>query len=250
MITRKSPREIERCGAPGGSSPRCSRSSRRSCGPASPPASSTPRRAPHPDGRRDSVVQGLSGHQSARAFPASTCISIDDEVVHGIPGERTSGRARSSRSTRGDRRRLARRRGTDVHRRRVAGRGRAARGCDARAMMAGIGAAGANASATSRRRSRTSPAGRLRRRRHFVGPWHRHRDAPGPAGPELPDRLPRAELEPGICLAIEPMFTLGRRRARRARRLDRVHERRRHGRPFRAHDRDHGSNGPEILTTV
>ena len=24
-----------------------------------------------------------------RAFPASTCISIDDEVVHGIPGDRT-----------------------------------------------------------------------------------------------------------------------------------------------------------------
>jgi methionyl aminopeptidase len=27
--------------------------------------------------------------KSARAFPASTCISIDAEVVHGIPGERT-----------------------------------------------------------------------------------------------------------------------------------------------------------------
>ncbi len=38
----------------------------------------------------DPVVQGLS-RASTRAdpFPASICISIDDEVVHGIPGERT-----------------------------------------------------------------------------------------------------------------------------------------------------------------
>ena len=37
---------------------------------------------------RDPVVQGLPGRQPARPFPASLCISIDDEIVHGIPGDR------------------------------------------------------------------------------------------------------------------------------------------------------------------
>ena len=33
------------------------------------------------------------------AYPASTCISIDDEIVHGIPGDRRSRRASSCRWT-------------------------------------------------------------------------------------------------------------------------------------------------------
>ena len=55
----------------------------------SPPPISTPRRGPHPAVRRDALVQGLPGHQPGRPFPASICICIDDEIVHGIPGERT-----------------------------------------------------------------------------------------------------------------------------------------------------------------
>ena len=58
------------------------------------------------------------GHRS-NPFPASLCISIDDEVVHGIPGERVDPRRpdRVGRRRR-DLRRLARRRRPDVRRRR------------------------------------------------------------------------------------------------------------------------------------
>ena len=55
--------------------------------------------------------KGYPGINPRRPFPASVCISIDDEVVHGIPGERTirDGPDRVGRRRR-DRRRLARRR--------------------------------------------------------------------------------------------------------------------------------------------
>ncbi|HEX7471910.1 MAG TPA: M24 family metallopeptidase, partial [Candidatus Limnocylindrales bacterium] len=33
--------------------------------------------------------KGYPGADPRRPFPASICISIDDEIVHGIPGERT-----------------------------------------------------------------------------------------------------------------------------------------------------------------
>ena len=33
--------------------------------------------------------KGYPGINPRRPFPASVCISIDDEIVHGIPGERT-----------------------------------------------------------------------------------------------------------------------------------------------------------------
>ena len=53
------------------------------CGPASPPASSTrsPRTTSAPSGATPSFL-GYHG------FPASICASVNDEVVHGIPGER------------------------------------------------------------------------------------------------------------------------------------------------------------------
>ena len=55
--------------------------------------------------------KGYPGINPQRPFPASVCISIDDEIVHGIPGERTirAGQIVSVDAGR-DRRRLARRR--------------------------------------------------------------------------------------------------------------------------------------------
>ena len=45
-------------------------------------------------------------------FPATTCVSVNDEVVHGIPGDRVVARRRHRLDRlRGDPRRLARRRG-------------------------------------------------------------------------------------------------------------------------------------------
>ena len=55
--------------------------------------------------------KGYPGINPDRPFPASVCISIDDEIVHGIPGDRTirTGADRVRRCRRHPRR-LARRR--------------------------------------------------------------------------------------------------------------------------------------------
>ncbi len=46
--------------------------------------------------------KGYPGINPSHPFPASVCISIDNEIVHGIPGDRAgSARARSCRSTPG-----------------------------------------------------------------------------------------------------------------------------------------------------
>ena len=81
-------------------------------------------RAPGARARRSRAT----GHRR-NPFPASLCISIDDEVVHGIPGDRTiRGRPDRVGRRRRDLRRLARRRGADVLRRRAPSpRSRAAR---------------------------------------------------------------------------------------------------------------------------
>ena len=58
-------------------------------------------------------------------FPATICISVNDEVVHGIPGDRVVARRRHRlHRLRRDRRRLARRRRPDHRRRRAARRRR------------------------------------------------------------------------------------------------------------------------------
>ena len=135
------------------------------------------------------------GHRS-NPFPASLCISIDDEVVHGIPGERVirDGPDRVGRRRR-DLRRLAWRRRADVRRRRAAVGGHRARRDDAPR----------DDGRHRRRRSRRTPrrdlgrdrgrrrAPRLRHRPPVRRPRDRHRDAPGAAGPELPHRRPRPE---------------------------------------------------------
>ena len=92
-------------------------------------------------------------------FPGSICASVNDEVVHGIPGERVLARRRRHlHRLRRDRRRLARRRGDHGGRRRRTRRGDRA---DARSPRRRCGAgspppASAAGSPTSRTPSRAS----------------------------------------------------------------------------------------------
>jgi methionyl aminopeptidase len=149
---------------------------------------------------------------SARAFPASTCISIDAEVVHGIPGERTV-RDGSLVSV-------------DVGAILDGWHGDGARTfvvgdvpddvqelVDATrlAMMAGIGAArpGARIGDIA---AAVEDVGRARGY-GIVKPFGGHGIGTEmheePQVPNYRTGSRGAELAPGICLAIEPMFTLG-----------------------------------------
>jgi methionyl aminopeptidase len=150
--------------------------------------------------------------KGARAFPASTCISIDSEVVHGIPGERTI-RAGSIVSV-------------DVGAILDGWHGDGARTfvvgevapevqdlVDATrlAMMAGIGAATAGArigdiSAAVEDVGKAAGYGIVR---PFVGHGIGTEMHEEPQVPNYRTGSRGAELQPGICLAIEPMFTLG-----------------------------------------
>ena len=157
--------------------------------------------------------KGYAGVNPRRPFPGSICISIDDEIVHGIPGERTiqDGMVVSIDAGaivdgwHGDGARTfyigaeppaATRSLIDTTR---------------LAMMAGIAAAvpgghiediGAAVEDTA------EPAG-LGVIRHYVGHGigrHMHEE---PQVPNYRTGWAGRLLEPGLCLAIEPMFTLG-----------------------------------------
>jgi methionyl aminopeptidase len=147
-----------------------------------------------------------------RAFPASTCISIDSEVVHGIPGERTI-RAGSLVSV-------------DVGAIVDGWHGDGARtfivgdvGAEARdlvdatrlAMMAGIGAArpGARIGDISAAVEDVGRAHGFGIVRPFVGHGIGTEMHEEPQVPNYRTGSRGPELQPGICLAIEPMFTLG-----------------------------------------
>jgi methionine aminopeptidase len=93
-------------------------------------------------------------------------------------------------------------------------RGAGARRCDAaRRSWRAIAAArvGLRGWGTSRRRFEdVGIAGGYGIVRPFVGPWHRHGHATRTRrSPNYRTGLRGVELQPGICLAIEPMFTLG-----------------------------------------
>ena len=155
-----------------------------------------PRREPHPRGRGSPVVQGLLAHpRSTRSRRASASRSTTRSST-AFPGERLirDGQIVSDRRRR-DPRRLARRRGADVHRRRAAGRRSPSSSTrPALAMMAGIAAAvpGSRLGDIWAAIEDVARARRLRHRPPVRRPRHRDRDAPGAAGPELPDRRPRA----------------------------------------------------------
>ena len=197
-------RDRARCAGPAGSWPRCWSSSRRSSSRASRPPSSTasPRRTSAAPAASPSF-KGYPGLNPRRPFPASVCISIDDEIVHGIPGERTHPRRpdRLGRRRR-DRRGLARRRRADVLRRRrrrdeVAELIETTRGRDARRHRRGR-ARQPHRGHLRRRRGRRAAEG-LRHRPPVRRPRDRHRDARGAAGPELPHRTAGPQARARAC---------------------------------------------------
>lgn len=147
-----------------------------------------------------------------KAFPASTCISIDSEVVHGIPGDRTI-RAGSLVSVdvgaildgwHGDGAR------TFVVGE-VSAEAQALVDATRLAMMAGIAKArvGNRVGDISAAVEDVGNAGGYGIVRPFVGHGigtDMHQD---PQVPNYRTGSRGPELQPGICLAIEPMFTLG-----------------------------------------
>jgi methionyl aminopeptidase len=150
--------------------------------------------------------------RSPHAFPASTCISIDAEVVHGIPGDRTIhdgslvsvdvGAILDGWHGDGARTFLV----GDVP-----DEARELVDATRLAMMAGISAAkpGARVGDISAAVEDVGRAGGYGIVRPFVGHGigtEMHQD---PQVPNYRTGSRGAELQPGICLAIEPMFTLG-----------------------------------------
>ena len=204
MVTRKS-RVGDRADAP--RRPRRRRGPRPDRGRAA--AGRLDRRTSTPSPRRTSgrpaaipSFKGYPGINPRRPFPASVCISIDDEIVHGIPGERTirAGQIVSVDAGaivdgwHGDAR-------ADVLRRRPAARGRRAHRPDPR------GDDGRHRGGRARQPHRGHlgrgrggrRAGRPRRHPPVRRPRHRHRDARGAAGPELPHRPARAASSSPAC---------------------------------------------------
>ena len=147
-----------------------------------------------------------------KAFPASTCISIDSEVVHGIPGNRT---VKDGSIVSVDVGAIVEGWHGDAARTFVVGdvpeATRALVDATRLAMMAGIGAAkaGARVGDISAAVEDIGRAGGYGIVEPFVGHGigsEMHQD------PQVPNyRTGRRgpELQPGMCLAIEPMFTLG-----------------------------------------
>ena len=133
--------------------------------------------------------KGYPGINPRRPFPASVCISIDREIVHGIPGERTI------------------REGQVVS-------------VDAGAIIDGWHGDGARTfyvgdpppqiaaliSAAVEDVARGAGFGIIRQ---FVGHGIGTEMHEEPQVPNYRTGRPGRKLEPGLCLAIEPMFTLG-----------------------------------------
>ena len=147
-----------------------------------------------------------------RAFPASTCISIDSEVVHGIPGERTV-RDGSLVSVdvgaildgwHGDGARTFVVGDVDAEAQKLVDATRLA-------IMAGIGAAqaGARVGDISAAIEDIGAAHGFGIVRQFVGHGIGTDMHQEPQVPNYRTGSRGAELQPGVCLAIEPMFTLG-----------------------------------------
>jgi methionyl aminopeptidase len=151
------------------------------------------------------------GHRS-NPFPASLCISIDDEVVHGIPGERM---IRDGQIVSIDAGAIYDGWHGDGARTFVVGEPRPEVGqlidTTRLAMMAGIAAAVPGAhlgdiSAAIEDVARPHGYGIVRQ---FVGHGIGTEMHQEPQVPNYRTGVRGMKLEPGICLAIEPMLTLG-----------------------------------------
>ena len=161
--------------------------------------------------------KGYPGINPRRPFPASVCISIDDEIVHGIPGERT---IRAGQIVSVDAGAIVDGWHGDGARTFFVGDPppRVAQLIDLTraAMMAGIAAAvpGNHIEDISVAVAAVAAKANLGVIRQFVGHGIGTEMHEEPQVPNFRTGRPGRKLEAGLCLAIEPMFTLGRAEAR------------------------------------
>jgi len=156
--------------------------------------------------------KGYPGINPRRPFPASVCISIDDEIVHGIPGTRT---IRAGQIVSVDAGAIVDGWHGDGARTFYVGepppRVRELIDLTRDAMLAGIAAAvpGNHIDDVSAAVEEVANRGGLGIIRQFVGHGIGTAMHEEPQVPNYRTGRPGRKLEPGICLAIEPMFTLG-----------------------------------------
>jgi methionyl aminopeptidase len=156
--------------------------------------------------------KGYPGINPRRPFPASVCISIDDEIVHGIPGERT---IRAGQIVSVDAGAIVDGWHGDGARTFYVGDPppKVAQLIDLTrsAMMAGIAAAvpGNHIEDISAAVQAVAAQANLGVIRQFVGHGIGTEMHEEPQVPNFRTGRPGRKLEAGLCLAIEPMFTLG-----------------------------------------
>ncbi len=156
--------------------------------------------------------KGYRGINPDRPFPASVCISIDDEIVHGIPGART---IRAGQLVSVDAGAIVDGWHGDGARTFFIGdpppKVRELIDLTRSAMMAGIAAAvpGNHIDDISAAVEDVARGAGLGVIRQFVGHGIGSAMHEEPQVPNYRTGRPGRKLEPGICLAIEPMFTLG-----------------------------------------
>lgn len=161
--------------------------------------------------------KGYPGINPRRPFPASVCISLDDEIVHGIPGERE---LRAGQVVSVDAGAILDGWHGDAARTFFVGEPPAdvARLIDTTraAMLAGIAAArpGAHIEDISAAVEDVAKPVGLGIVRQFVGHGIGTEMHEEPQVPNFRTGRPGRKLEPGLCLAIEPMFTIGSAEAR------------------------------------
>jgi methionyl aminopeptidase len=159
-----------------------------------------------------SSFKGYPGINPRRPFPASVCISIDDEIVHGIPGDRT---IRAGQIVSVDAGAILDGWHGDAARTFYVGDAppRVAQLIDLteEAMLAGIRAAvpGNHIEDISTAVEAVAAGAGLGLIRQFVGHGIGTAMHEEPQVPNFRTGRPGRKLEPGLCLAIEPMFTLG-----------------------------------------
>jgi methionyl aminopeptidase len=156
--------------------------------------------------------KGYPGINPKRPFPASVCISIDDEIVHGIPGART---IQAGQIVSVDAGAILDGWHGDAARTFFVGdpppRVRELIDLTRDAMLAGIAAAvpGNHIDDISAAVEDVARGAGLGIIRQFVGHGIGTAMHEEPQVPNYRTGRPGRKLEPGICLAIEPMFTLG-----------------------------------------
>ncbi len=161
--------------------------------------------------------KGYPGINPRRPFPGSICISLDDEIVHGIPGERT---IREGQLVSIDAGAIVEGWHGDAARTFYVGEAppQVAVLIDSTraAMMAGIAAAvpGNHIEDISAAVEDVALPHGFGVIRQFVGHGIGTEMHEEPQVPNYRSGRKGRKLEPGLCLAIEPMFTLGGYQAR------------------------------------